>query len=917
MHPPPSFSASSSSVASSSSQSPLPASPAAGAESGGGAAASDVSALWSRVAPSALLSHLNSLYVAMSSVGLLPPVCEQVHLGVVEAGQFRALMELLHAVQRRCNQPDAAEQTGKGGPEGATASGQAHANAATRSAAAAVVAVAAVAADDSTLVSSTSLDGDGLPTFSSLYPPASSSHQPTSPVYAADAVLSPPSSRSDALGLQQQHSSSSSSSTSSASSSPVSSPPAAPSSSRVRAVRSSVFSSSSSSGRGDRDSGVDRERFCKPSRLITVYPSKPFLITPVHLERIYVTSRKAAECMSDEEKAELATITVRWMGKPTAEELFLVATDVCALINIRKSNTAKTVAQFADGEKVSMPVHCSSGKGSSTHILTVLTLAGVRRLLTTSRSVLATSLLDYLTRIAVHLQHFPHYVPVNDPLKPTVTPLKPEQQTQLVANPATTGLTPLLMTPPASAVFVDKHPVSVSAPEPSMFASLPYPSDAQSVSVPSTSSSFLSPVVATLSSAVSDQTADANHVDSVNSRASPPSSISAVLLSSCTSARTPPESASIAVNGISCWTVKREHEASDIHCGERVMEDRPKKRKVADSGTGTADQLDGLSHQQRPTHYHQEPQPHMDTNTHSPLPLPLVDDRGSPYAATMPHAMSNGPQSPLAPDSPSGLSYSHFHPPLPSGGLVLPPLHYNHSPPFMSTQPPALPFNEGSELMYAPGPWHPPYYHQPRHHAYCVSPQHRPLTAPPMQPFSHHTLAQHSKPNDDYGISTQQQQTHGVSSGLTHTATAIGLPTNGKINASGNSNTISQNITAQRTADGEPTLPPLYQPSPLHTHPTTCTHCQHNQQQQQQQPHAPSVAVYGQSNRRAPQPPISPPPPPQPPTTAAAAGSYHTAYGHNQLAQHTAPRNSLHAGPYHSYAHTTHHSFHHTRYAAS
>ena len=167
---------------------------------------------------------------------------------------------------------------------------------------------------------------------------------------------------------------------------------------------------------------MERDRFCKPSRLITAYSSKPFLMTPIHLERQYVTSRKNLDGMPADARAELCTVTVRWMGRPALDELFLVATDVCALINIRKSNTAKTVAQFSDVEKVSMPVHCSSGKGSSTHILTVLTMAGVRRLLTSSRSVLSSALLDYLNRITLHIHAYPHYVPVNDPTKPSVTP---------------------------------------------------------------------------------------------------------------------------------------------------------------------------------------------------------------------------------------------------------------------------------------------------------------------------------------------------------------------------------------------------------------------------------------------------------------------------------------------------------------
>ena len=866
----------------------------------------DVSSLWSRVSSSPLLSHLNSLYVAMSSVGLLPPVCEQIHLGVVDAQQFRALMELLHTVGRQCHEWDAKEQTSKGGQDGAAAV------ASTTSSTAAVVSSSA-AESDSSNVSSSSVDG-GTTVSSLSLSPSSNSSQDASPVPAADNGHSPQSAHEPTLLLPPPSSSSSSSSSaSSPSSSSSSSPVAAPSSSRARSVRSSAVLSPPPSARGERDvSGVvvERERFCKPSRLITVYPSKPFLITPIHLERLYVTSRKAAECMSDEEKAELATITVRWMGKPTAEELFLVATDVCALINIRKSNTAKTVAQFADGEKVSMPVHCSSGKGSSTHILTVLTLAGVRRLLTTSRSVLATSLLDYLTRIAVHLQHFPHYVPVNDPLKPTVTPLKPEQQTQLVANPAANGLSPPLMLPPSSSTDAQAASVSASSSfEPPMFASLPYSSDTHSVSSSSAGSAFLSPVAAVLSSSVTDELPDSQHSisSSNNSLALLPPPMSAASLTVSPADPSPPRPASASASALSGWAVKREHDEMkvDNESSEPQNGDRQKKRKVDDSGADAADPTPTILQQPRRTQYQPLPQPPSLTDNDSPIPLPLVDDsRTALYAATISRTMSNGQHSPSTPDSPSDLLYTHFH----SSGVILPPLHYSHSPPFMATQPPALPFGEVSDLIYAPGPYHPPYYHPSRQHGYYLSPQHRPLTAPPMQPFTHHALAHHSKSVDDYASAAHgPQQTHSATSGLLHSHNALIGP------AANNSN----NHTTQQTAGGELTLPPSqYQPTAQHTQPATCcTHCQQPQQHHQPAQHSHGSCLGMYSNRRAAHP-ISPPPPP---------ASYHTPYSHAQLPAVLPPHSTVRSSPHShsqqysmapsSYGHSPHPTFHHARYS--
>ena len=814
----------------------------------------DVSELWGRVSSSALLSHFNSLYVAVSSVGLLPPVCEQIHLGVVDAVQFRTMMELLHTVGRQCREREASGRTGRGQAQ----SGE---------------------GDSSNVTSSLSNGSAAVPLSSPT--PSSNSSQTTSPGTAAEPNHFPLPTH-DALALPP---SSSTSSSSSSSSTPLSPPTTAPpsSSSRSRSVRSAVFSPPPSA-RGDRDGSgvVERDRFCKPSRLITVYPSKPFLITPIHLERLYVTSRKAAESMSEEEKLELATVTVRWMGKPTADELFLVATDVCALINIRKSNTAKTVAQFADGEKVSMPVHCSSGKGSSTHILTVLTLAGVRRLLTTSRSVLATSLLEYLTRIAVHLQHFPHYVPVNDPLKPTVTPLKAEQQTQLVPNPAVNGLSPPLMPPPPPSTSADAQSAISSATESSSFPSLPYPpSGAHSDSTLSGGSAFMPPLPPALSSQQHDHTADVEHILGGTSSTSPlPPPLSASLPASSPDS-SPPLSVSGATNGANGWTVKREHEEMDG--GDNRSEQQDKKRKVDESGLDAAEQT-----QRRRPQYQSEV---LDDN--SPLPLPLVDDgRTTLYAPPVSRTLSSGQQSPSAPDSPSGLSYSNFHP----SSLILPPLHYTHSPPFMATQP-IMPFGEGPEMMYAPGPYYPPYYASSRQqHAYYLSPQHRPLTAPPMQPFAHHNPPHLTKPLDDYaGSALSQQQPHGAASGL-HSPASVVQP------ASLNNGNISQHA-----ANAELTLPPpLYQPTPQHTQ-STCSHCQHTQHS--------SGGTYG--NRRAP-PPISPPPPPQ----LTAAATYHTAYSHPQLPpmqpQPAARSSFSYTGPsVASYAHSSHHTFHHARYTAS
>ena len=346
------------------------------------------------------LDHLTRQADSMVSMNHLPGgVCEQIHLGVVSIPAFQALMAVLNAIRHKLPPlPPQHSQDGAAARKGAAARAS----------------------------QSMPQGHRRLPTDAAPRAPAGSGHHEegmdiafvngfvhTANLAPSDESLLPssaayPSSASDSQPPR------------STSPSPLPAPPSALSSTSTPAA------SSPSSASARASPTVERDRFCKPSRLITAYSSKPFLMTPIHLERQYVTSRKNLDGMSAEDKAELCTVTVRWMGKAAVDELFLVATDVCALINIRKSNTAKTVAQFSDAEKVSMPVHCSSGKGSSTHILTVLTMAGVRRLLTSSRSVLSSALLDYLNRITQHIHAYPHYVPVNDPTKPSVVPFLKE-----------------------------------------------------------------------------------------------------------------------------------------------------------------------------------------------------------------------------------------------------------------------------------------------------------------------------------------------------------------------------------------------------------------------------------------------------------------------------------------------------------
>jgi len=79
-------------------------------------------------------------------------------------------------------------------------------------------------------------------------------------------------------------------------------------------------------------------------------------------------------------------------------DLYFVAADISQLIHSRKSNIAKAVSVFSDAERARCSVVCPrSNQTQSTHILTVLTMAGVRRLLSSSRAAIALPFLAWLT----------------------------------------------------------------------------------------------------------------------------------------------------------------------------------------------------------------------------------------------------------------------------------------------------------------------------------------------------------------------------------------------------------------------------------------------------------------------------------------------------------------------------------------
>ena len=138
---------------------------------------------------------------------------------------------------------------------------------------------------------------------------------------------------------------------------------------------------------------------CKPCPLVESINKKPLKVLYVNVQRQYTVSKKETVRMSKDDKERLVPVHVRIMGTPARGELYFVAKDVCLLIHTRKGNVAKSIGQFREDEKVRMSVVCPRSNGTvSTHILTALTVKGVKRLLTTSRSPLASHVLKWIMK---------------------------------------------------------------------------------------------------------------------------------------------------------------------------------------------------------------------------------------------------------------------------------------------------------------------------------------------------------------------------------------------------------------------------------------------------------------------------------------------------------------------------------------
>ena len=123
----------------------------------------------------------------------------------------------------------------------------------------------------------------------------------------------------------------------------------------------------------------------------------PIAVLHVPVQRQYTMTRKDSKRIKREEKEALVNVSVRIMGTPEASFLYFVAKDVCQLICLRKGSVAKAIHDFSAAEKARMPVMCQRSSGSGcTQVLTVLTVAGVQRLMNASRQPIAKSVLQWI-----------------------------------------------------------------------------------------------------------------------------------------------------------------------------------------------------------------------------------------------------------------------------------------------------------------------------------------------------------------------------------------------------------------------------------------------------------------------------------------------------------------------------------------
>jgi hypothetical protein len=268
-----------------------------------------------------------------------------------------------------------------------------------------------------------------LPAFSAFHAPSKRSHSsavvlagqstPVKPLGAAQVQPRVGQQLSLPHGVRRRQSSSSSSSASSSSSFSSSSPLfSASSTSRLSSDEVDALDALSSTkllhspSRRQRDEGdgqTQRIDGMSSSRLLTHISKKPSYVLPFTVHRSQLPGHFESSPASSAppslvcppspslDPSQTVTVNIRVMGGPDESDLYFVAADLSQLIHSRKSNIAKAVSVFTDSERARCSVICPrSNQTQSTHILTVLTMDGVRRLLQSSRAAIALPFLAWI-----------------------------------------------------------------------------------------------------------------------------------------------------------------------------------------------------------------------------------------------------------------------------------------------------------------------------------------------------------------------------------------------------------------------------------------------------------------------------------------------------------------------------------------
>ena len=150
-----------------------------------------------------------------------------------------------------------------------------------------------------------------------------------------------------------------------------------------------------------------RDRSCLPCPTLHHINKTPIRTVDVYIEQEYTLSKRESTLLSPAETQRLIRVGVRFLSNGLGEqELYVVAKDICLLLHTRKGNVAKSIGQFSGDEKCRMAVICPRSDGTvSTHVLTVLSVGGVKRLLDSSRSGVVDNIRQWFFHQLVDMGH--------------------------------------------------------------------------------------------------------------------------------------------------------------------------------------------------------------------------------------------------------------------------------------------------------------------------------------------------------------------------------------------------------------------------------------------------------------------------------------------------------------------------------